>query len=150
MAKREDQRDRVYQFEDDWPAWNRNQLTIAQCRTLIRSACDHYRVTYPVVKQHKVRSMSWCIPAMKLISLQGAGPENKGGKNSATSLHEASHHIAYQLHGSRIDDHGPTFMGIYLHLLDKAHVAPLPALKAQLRHRGVKWRTHNCRCSKLS
>lgn len=134
-----DQRDAVYQFEDDWPAWNRNQLTLAQCRTLIRSACEHYRVPHPRVRQHKVRAMSWYMPAKRLISLQAVGPDNKGGKNSATALHEAAHHIGFRLYGARIDDHGPTFVGIYLHLLVKACVAPRPALEAQLRYRRVKW-----------
>lgn len=139
MARCDDQKDDLYRFEEDWPGWNRNQLTLAECRTLIRSACEHYKIHHPAVKQHKRRSLSWCLPVSGVISLQASGPDNRGGKNAATALHEAAHHIAYHKHGNRIEDHGPTFMGIFLELLVKANVAPRPALEAQLRYRGVKW-----------
>jgi len=66
-GRKEDQVDRVYAFEDDWPGWQRNQLTLAECRTLIRSACTLYGVTAPAVRQHKVRSLSYSIPARNII-----------------------------------------------------------------------------------
>jgi hypothetical protein len=135
-----DQRENIYRFEDDFPGWSRNQLTLAECRTLIRSACAAYGVPAARVRQHHQRSMSWCIPATGLISLQARGPQNRGGKNAATALHEAAHHIVYALYGNRVDDHGPTFAGVYLALLVKANVAPRAALEAQMRYRGVKWR----------
>jgi len=136
-----DQTDNVYRFEDDWSGWNRNQFTLAECRLLIRSALDLYGCPPVTVAQHKRRSLSWCCPSVRRMSLQAKGPNNLGGKNAATCLHEAAHQIGYDLYGQRIDDHGPTFVGIYLALLVKAKVAPGPALEAQLRHRGVKWRT---------
>lgn len=135
----DDQKDDVYQFEEDFPGWSRNQLTLAECRTLIRSACEHYKIHHPRVRQHKRRSLSWCMPVSGIISLQATGPDNRGGKNAATALHEAAHHIAYHTYGERIEDHGPTFVGIFLDLLVKANVAPRAALEAQLRYRKVKW-----------
>jgi hypothetical protein len=148
MAHGDDpQKHDLYQFEEDWPGWTRNQLTLAQCRMVIRSACEHYKVHHPRVRQHKRRSMSWCLPQSGIISLQASGPDNRGGKNTATALHEAAHHIAYHRHGERIEDHGPTFVGIFLDLLVRANVAPQPALEAQLRYRGVKWRKRNGRHS---
>ncbi len=126
-------KEQVYDWEDSWPGWNRNHIGINACRNLIAVACRHYNVKCPTVRVHHVRSMSFAIPTKCYISLQGWASEDRGGLNVPTALHEAAHHIAWSLHGNRIQDHGATWLGIYLDLLIRAKVAPEVALKASLK-----------------
>ena len=127
----------LYDFEDRFPWANHNNATLAQCRTIIHAACTAYGVKPPTVVQHG-DSLSWCIPKRRKISLQGSGRGNKGGKNAATALHEAAHQIVYDLCGNRVQDHGPTFCGVYFHLLTMAGW-PAAAIRAVAREHGVRW-----------
>ncbi len=133
-------KDNVYAWEDSWPGWDKNHIGIRACRDLIHRACDHYKVKRPVVRVHHVRSLSFSIPSKDYISLQGWAFEGQGGLNVATALHEAAHHIAYALHGERIQDHGSTWLGLYLRLLVRACVAPQIALEASARSFGLRWK----------
>lgn len=65
---------------------------------------------------------------------------SRKGKNAATALHEAAHLIAHDLYGDRGQDHGPTFLGVYMWLLETAGVAPRIALHATARAHGLRWR----------
>jgi hypothetical protein len=132
---------KVYAWEDSWPGWSRNHIGINACRKLIHTACDDYKVSRPAVKVHHVRSLSFSYPTEGYISLQGWAHEDRGGLNVATAFHEAAHHIAYALYGERVQDHGRTWLGIYLRLLVRGRVAPEVALKASLRSFGLKWRS---------
>jgi hypothetical protein len=139
-AKADPQKEDVYEWEDEWRAWSRNTHTLPELRAAIRTACAYYGVRHPKVKQHNLRSLSWSIAEYDLISLQAVGPLDRGGKNMATAMHEAAHHIVYKLCGHRPADHGPTFLGVYLWLLAAAGVAPESALFASARAHGLKWR----------
>lgn len=131
----------VYDWEDEWYDWNENILSLRECRLLIRAACAKFGLAPPTVVQHKTNSFSYCAPALNKISIQAVGSKpTRGGKNPATALHEAAHFIAYKLHGERIQDHGPTFLGIYMWLLDQAKIAPKRALEATARSHGLKWK----------
>lgn len=136
MADR--QREKLYDFEDRFPWANQNNASLAQCREVIRAACAAYGVKAPAVVQHRKRALSWCMPTRRKISLQGLGPGNKGGKNAATALHEAAHQIVYDLCGNRAEDHGPTFCGVYFHLLTMVGW-PAVAIRATAREHGVRW-----------
>lgn len=136
MADR--QREKLYDFEDRFPWASQNNASLAQCREVIRAACAAYGVKAPAVVQHRKRALSWCMPTRRKISLQGLGPGNKGGKNAATALHEAAHQIVYDLCGNRAEDHGPTFCGVYFHLLTMVGW-PAVAIRATAREHGVKW-----------
>ena len=143
---RDPQRRSAYAWEDTWPLWHVNTHTLAECRFIIRVACKRYGIAPPAVRQHGVRSLSWCIAEEDCISLQAAGPRGRGGKNVPTALHEAAHYIAFKLFGYRIQDHGPTWLGVYLWLLAAARVAPRVALNASARAAGLKWREiHPCK-----
>ena len=109
-----------------------------QCRGLIAAACAAYGVKAPTVTQHRKRAMSWCMPVSRKISLQATGPGNRGGKNAATALHVAAHQIVFDLCGNRVDDHGPTFAGVYFHLLTMCGW-PAAAIRAVAREHGVRW-----------
>lgn len=130
----------VYRWEDSWPGWGKNHIAFKHCKTLIDSACSAYKVPCPKIIQHPKRTFSWSMPTKDLISLQGGAARGPGGRNVPTALHEAAHHIAWHLHGDRIQDHGPTFLGIYLDLLSRARVAPLLALESTARSFGLKWK----------
>ena len=133
-------REAVYSWEDSWPGWGRNHLSLKECETLVHAACDAHKVPRPSVSQHQKRSFSWSIPSKNLISIQGGEHRGRGGRNVATVLHEAAHHIAWHLYGERIQDHGPTFLGVYLELLIRARVAPKIALESTARSFKLKWK----------
>ena len=136
--------DTVYEWEDSWPGWNKNHISLKACKKLIIDACHEYDVDPPdTIVQHPERSISFSIPTADHIDLQGGKHRGNGGRNVAVALHEAAHHIAYALHGDKIQDHGRTFLGIYLHLLVAAKVAPKVALLASARSFGLKWKTHD-------
>lgn len=87
--------------------------------------------------------MSECDVALGVISMQAkARREGRGGKNAATALHEAAHWIVFLWHSDKPQDHGPTFMGVYLHLLASYGVAPAAALLPSARKHGLKWSWH--------
>jgi hypothetical protein len=136
---KDSQKERLYEWEDSWHFWNVNTLSLVECRNVVRTACSKYSVPAPKVRQHNVRSMSFCIPTMNIISLQAVAPKNFGGKNLATCLHESAHLIVWFHCKSRPQDHGPTFLGIYLWLLEEARAAPANALYASARSFGLKW-----------
>ena len=130
----------VYTWEDSCPGWNRNHITLKACREVIYAACDHYKVKRPIVVQHPRRSFSWSMPRHNRMSIQGGEHREKGGRNVATALHEAAHHIAWSIHGERIQDHGATWLAIYLDLLSRAGVAPRVALEASAKAHKLRWR----------
>ena len=132
--------DAVYRWEDEWPAWNRNHVSLRVCRKAIRAACKWYKVEPPTVTQHDGRGLAFSWPKQHRISMQGGEHARIGGKNIATALHEAAHHIAYAIYGERLQDHGRTWLGIYLNLLERAGIAPRVALEASARAHGLKWR----------
>lgn len=132
------QRHLVYDWEDTWRDWQLNTLTLTECRYAVRTACKRYGIKPPRVKQHNRRSLSWCDG--KIMSLQAKGFRRRGGKNLATVLHETAHCIVLRVFGHRVHDHGPTFLGVFLWLLEEARVAPRAALFASARSHGLRWR----------
>jgi len=139
VAERDPHKQAVYDWEDSWPGWNKNLITFKACKVLIDIACDDYKVARPFVTQHPHRAFSWSLPQVDRISIQGGEHRGPGGRNVSTVMHEAAHHIGWHLHGSRIQDHGATFLGIYLDLLERAKVAPRIALEATARACSLKW-----------
>ena len=133
--------DAVYGWEDDWPGWNHNHLSLGQCRRLIKIVCDHYKVPCPTVTQHGGGSFAWSAPTLNRISMQGGDYMRRGSRNVSTVMHEAAHHVAWHLYGEVIQDHGPAFLGVFLDCLVMAKVAPRVALEASARAHGLRWTT---------
>lgn len=128
------QKEAVYAFEDSWQSFNNSDLTLAQCRDAVRWACEAWKVPTPVVRQHHEATFSWCNVETGVISLQARSRRpGRGGKNAAVALHEAAHWIVFQRWGERVQDHGPTFVGVYIGLLWQYGVAPIEALMATAR-----------------
>lgn len=124
----------LYRWESEWKAWNREELTLAECRACINWACDQFKVSPPRVRTHPGKAYPWFDTDLHAISF------SKKGKNVATALHEAAHAIVFDQHGATVQDHGPTFLGVYLWLLETAGVAPRIALRATARAHGLRWR----------
>lgn len=131
---------KVYAWEDSWPGWNHNHLSLGQCRILIRMVCKHYKVPCPTVTQHDNGTYAWSAPSFNRISMQGGEHMRRGSRNVATVMHEAAHHVAWHFYGERIQDHGPAFLGLFIECLEKAKVAPRIALEASARAHGLKWK----------
>jgi len=134
------QKEAVYSWEDSWGPWNYNSLTLSQCREWIKRACKLYGVEPPRVRQHRRREYSWCHVILGIISIQGGAPHTRGGRNCATALHEVAHWITYKKFSDKVLDHGPTFLGVFMYLLEEAEVAPPAALHASARTHKLKWR----------
>jgi hypothetical protein len=136
---RDPQKERLYEWEASFARWNKNVLTLKECKALIYDACDAHGVPRPTVKQHHQRSLSWNLPESNLIDMQGGGHQKPGGRNEATALHEAAHQVCWCLYRNRIADHGPRYLGIYLDLLVRAGVSTRKALEATARAYKLKW-----------
>jgi len=132
-------RDKLYAFEGDWPGFNTGSLTLDECRKIHASACDAYNVSPIPVHQHEGRKMSFQFsdplrPGSEFISLR------LDHKNPAVVLHETAHYIRTKLGSWWAQDHGPAFQGVYFWLLARAEIAPVSALRASARQRGLRWR----------
>lgn len=77
---------------------------------------------------------------MGVISMQGGTHRARGGRNVSQVLHETAHWIVFKLFGDKPQDHGPTFLGVYMWLLEALRAAPRIALHASARAHGLKWR----------
>lgn len=140
VGKTDSQQGAVYTWEGEWFGWNTNQLTLPECRQLIRAAVEPFDVATPKVTQHWKRSFSWFSPDDNLICLQARGALRTSGKNASTCLHEAAHVVMWDWYRYGAQDHGPTFMAIYLSMMIRAQVAPASALFATARKHRLKWR----------
>lgn len=136
---RDSQRERVYRWEEKWIDWNRNTITLLECRELAKWACRHFRLKIaPHVKQHMNRALSYSISEYCLISLRA-----DQHKNRAVVLHESAHFITDEIFGDKVQWHGEEFLGVYLRLLIKARVAPAIALLTSAKAENLKWKEIN-------
>jgi hypothetical protein len=123
----------IYGFEEDWPEANVDSLTIRQCEVIIRLAVEAYGLEPPKVAYDRKAKLSYCYADGSGIYLA------KSQRNKFVALHEAAHFIADKLYGQEIEDHGRDWQGVYFHLLKHAEIAPLCALKASTKARGLHW-----------
>lgn len=92
--------------------WDDSTISFNKSKSLIIWACKIYNVEPPKVQLHTTRLLPWSCSDENIISMQ-----RDKYLNVPISLHEASHHIVNKLYGARPQDHGPTFLRIYLDLL---------------------------------
>lgn len=137
---KDSQKEKLYQWESEFPYWHLPQLSKKDCIKSIRWACDLYKVPYPKkIGFHPNKygySISVDLPQYR-ISLQ------TNGMNAATCLHEVAHLIHGYITGqgtiSGHEDHGPEWLAIYVWLLIKAGVLSRRAVECSLRDIGLKW-----------
>ena len=128
------QKKRVYAWEAQWFDWNRSNLTLKECRTAVKWACDHYGLPPPRVTQHHTNAYTSCTTGPKsVISFR------VDQKNAASAFHEVAHYICDKIFGFKMESHGAHWMGIYLWLLEGARIAPRTALHASARAKKIKW-----------
>lgn len=131
----------VYAWEDEWVDWNRPTLSLTEVREYVHEACRVFGVEAPVVKQHDGPAMSFSLTArLSEDSVQAVVDFRIDHKNPAIALHEAAHHICTVRHPRVTQDHGPTWLGIYMALLMLAKVAPKEALYATARKHKLRWK----------
>ncbi len=128
------QKEAVYAWETTWRPWNRWALTLPECRWVIEMACDKYGIAAPRVTRHFTKEYPWCDVKKRVISM------SRGGMNIPTCMHEAAHQIVWDYFGEAAQDHGRTFLGVFLWLLEWGAVAPRIALYASARAHKLKWR----------
>lgn len=136
MAEYDPHAKKVYDWEDSWPDWEKESLTLPQVREIIHLACEAYGLAPPAVRQHKkgwAYSLTATPPDGSFISFV---PKHK---NKAIAVHEAAHYIVDMIYGNRTQSHGWTFQGVYFFLLSKLAIAPEIALRASMRPFGLKW-----------
>lgn len=124
----------VYGFEDDWPEACADSLTIKQCEVLVRLACEAYGFSAPPVGYDAKAKLSYCYADGSGIFFI------KTQRNKFVALHEVAHYIADKIYGQEPEDHGFEWQGIYFFLLSRAEIAPLCALQASAKERGLLWR----------
>lgn len=125
------QRDEVYQWEWKWRSWGVSTHQLNGLKTWIVWACKRYGVPGPKIKKHSAKkdATSWYDNKKNLISL------STNHLNIAVALHEAAHYIAYKHFGDM--SHGKHWLGIYLHLLESARIAPRAALLGSVNAEGL-------------
>lgn len=128
------QQEAVYDWEGEFLDWNRQTLTLSSVRSYVRTACAHYGLRAPAVKHHSGNALAFYVDDGSMMSF----PD--WCMNPAVSLHEAAHHIVTQHFGKSVQDHGPTWLGVYMWLLETAGIAPRSALQTTARRRKLRWR----------
>ena len=141
MSSDDPQRDAVYKWESKFAGWNESKLSVSECRAILRRACRAFNVEVPLITTRKGRDCHY------VYNRTNGKPDvirlgRETGRNEAAVLHEASHHILRKLNLGKMD-HGPTFLGLYLRLLEMNEVAPRGALYAWARIHGLRWRSKN-------
>jgi hypothetical protein len=66
-------------------------------------------------------------------------------RNLLTVAHELAHHIVWERHGNRAQDHGPMFVLVYGQVLSSLRLCPFAGWRAACKRHGVKmaaWRPH--------
>jgi hypothetical protein len=132
--------DPAYAWEAAFDTFNVCTLTLEQCQLLVDNALKAASCLPVKVEQGPSCRYSWCMPVSRRIAMQGPSRKGRGGMNVATVLHEVAHQIAYDAFGDRVQDHGPTWLGIYRKMLIEHGVMTEKEFQLTARKFGLKWR----------
>lgn len=150
MAKREYSRRTMKQYKWQWEFSNifdKPAITLHRTRWAIRKACDMWKVPYPVVAQTKDKEASHYLCDTEKVKQTARIELLPIHMNLPVALHEVAHHIqAYRFpEANKEDDHGPTWLGIYISLLDAFYVIPRHASEPSLKSKGLSFKRLNPR-----
>ena len=132
--------DAAYAWESAFEHFNVCTLTLAECQKLCNETLDAAGQDRVAVQQGPSNRYSWCVPKLRLISMQGPSRKCRGGMNVATVLHECAHQITHDLSGDRTQDHGPTWLGLYRKLLLAREVMTAKEFQLTARKFKLRWR----------
>jgi len=135
MAGSVNQTQRVYRFESGWRDWNHGYLTLPQTRRVVHAALAHYGLPRIPVYQHRELGVAYYVK----FSNKPRISMPRDLFNVPIALHEASHHICDTLVDAELAEHSPEWLGIYLHLLVNARIAPRAALEAGMKAARLEW-----------
>jgi hypothetical protein len=133
------QRNPAYAWEAAFENFNVSTLTLAECQKLANAALDAAGSERVAIQQGPSNRYSWCVPKVRIISMQGPSRKGRGGMNRATVLHECAHQITHDLCGDRAQDHGPMWLTIYRGLLLEHGVITATEFKLTSRKFGLRW-----------
>lgn len=133
-AASDPQADKFYEWTYAWLDWNVKTMSLTDCKSLISKICAAYQVPMPVVGS--APSTDHCSYYDDETHRIGLLPSHQ---NMAIVIHEAAHAVVFH-HNPKAQDHGPTFVGIFLDLMEQAGIAPREALYASARKAGLKFR----------
>lgn len=117
-------------------------LSLRRMRWIVSKACEMYQVKSPTVyKKRNASASSYYIYNTVRPDLAGSIQLIPIHMNIASLLHEVAHAIFWQRYSTREeDDHGPTWLGIYVDLLDRFYVLPKHASKPSLTKWGLTFK----------
>lgn len=123
QPKSDSQRDRLYWLEAEingW--WAHSSATTRELETLLLMVCSHYRVEAPRFRVIRSRKMDY---AGEYDDQKDEVVLNRSreGANAMVLLHEVSHYLVGCFY-TDVENHGPEFCAIYMHVLD--HFCFLP------------------------
>jgi hypothetical protein len=125
------QQQAVYAWEGLWTDFNRKTLSIPECRWTVHQACFSYGVETPTIFPGAIKARwAYYHSEKHHISL------NRSAQNIPIVLHEAAHAIVSKL-APRAQDHGPTWLGVYLDLL--IGFLPASAIYPSARTNKLRW-----------
>ncbi len=130
------QKEAVYDWEGEYRDWNRKTLSLSDVRAFVHTACAYYGVPPLPVRHHTGRAYAFSSDGGDSGKPYISVPD--WCMNPAVALHEAAHYITDTLFGNELQAHGPTWLGVYLWLLERAAVAPRSALRASMRKYKLK------------
>lgn len=141
---RDPQKDRVYAWEGKWADWNRTTLTMTEVREIIRWACKEKYGLKPL-PAHTHRGTGYAMAVLlrnddDSLCVRGSFfTFNQNTLNPAVVLHECAHYICDAIFGTKLADHCPEWLGIYLWLLEGWRIAPRSALHSSAKANGLRW-----------
>jgi hypothetical protein len=119
--KSDPQRDGVYWLEAEVNgSWRIDEATRGLLRFACEKACNYYGVEAPrvlTINREPNGDAAWYLDGTIYINRRA------GGANLHVLLHETAHHLVEEFYDDA-EHHGPEFVGIYMHLLDKYCVLP--------------------------
>lgn len=120
-----------------------HSATIKDLQVVLNHACRYYRIKPPKLRSYNDPS-DRCFGYSESDIVDGVRTNphiflNTGfhGKNMFTLLHELAHYITdYTWVGH--SGHGPKFVGVFMHLLDKYRIVPSDAFRTVAKRRHIK------------
>lgn len=116
--KADPQRDDLYWLEAEFNGWWRmTRSTRSTLLGLVTAVCKYYRVDEPRLILSRKNDGDDGDYLHGEIALYACG------QNPGVLLHELAHHIVDELYEG-VENHGPEFCAVYMHLLDKWSFLP--------------------------